>query len=355
MCGSVAASAAILWSTMSAAAEPTASATRDLSKLADGRQFAQAAEAENAGSDADGADLSGQVGTPVGQSPRSFDDLETAASGLNDVLAGARAKLEQLREATEIAAIAAQLRDELEASSEENNRLSKALTEAEVEQRSLELSQEQSKEQIAELTKVLEEARSEAGGLKQQLRQSREKTKLTDAARSAAEERADRAERQLAESREQNQSLVQEISTLKGKLTSVRRERDDGKIRIEGTRKERDDARQELDQIRLRIAGLLRSVLHADEETTESDAGQVIVPATRQLASEEDAVQGTYEILRPSNIRAEPRPDAERVDFGVAGDTVSVVRKVGDDNWFEVITKRGVSGFIFGDLIRPTT
>ena len=150
---------------------------------------------------------------------------------------------------------------------------------------------------------------------------------------------------------------MQEIGTLKGKLTSVRRERDEGKVKIEATRKERDDTRQELDQIRLRIAGLLRSVLHADEETVESDAGdagQVVVPAPRQLASE-PAVEGIYEILRPSNIRAEPRPDAERVDFGIAGDTVSVVRKVGDDNWFEVITKRGVSGFIFGDLIRPTT
>ncbi len=340
---------------MSAAAEPTASETvRESSGEVDGGQLAQAADAETAPSNADGVDLTGQGETPIGKTPRTFNELETAASGLNDVLAGARAKLEQLREATEIAAIAAQLRDELEASSEENNRLSKALTEAEVVRRSLELSQERSKDQIANLTKVLEEAKSEASELKQQLRQNRDKTKLTDAARSAAEERAARAERQLAESRDQNQSLVQEIGALKSKLSSVRRERDDGKVEIEATRKERDDTRQELDRIRLRIAGLLRSVLHADEETVESDAGQVVVPAPRQLASG-PAIEGTYEILRPSNIRAEPRPDAERVDFGVAGDTVSVVRKVGDDNWFEVITKRGVSGFIFGDLIRPTT
>lgn len=295
----------------------------------------------------------------AGETPSrpAFEDLDTAASGLNDALDGARAKLDQLREATEIAAIAAQLREELEASAEENNRLSTALTEAEVVQRSLEASQEVATDQIAALTAGLEESKSQATSLDQQLRESRERTASTEAARVAVEERASRAEQQLNDSQGQNEELSQEIKVLKHKLAKTRSERDNARIEIGATRQERDGAHEELDKIRLRIAGLLRSVLHADE----SVLGQRIqgaAPANIGAAAEKNvSVKDIYKIVQPSNIRAQPRPDAKRVDFAVTGETVSVLRKVqtNENDWFEVRTKRGVTGFIFGELIQPSS
>ncbi|MGI9434642.1 MAG: SH3 domain-containing protein [Geminicoccaceae bacterium] len=287
----------------------------------------------------------------------AFEDLDTAASGLNDALDGARAKLDQLREATEIAAIAAQLREELEASAEENNRLSTALTEAEVVQRSLKTSQEAATGQIAALTRGLEEAKSEATNLDQQLRESRERTASTESARIAVEKRAGRAEQQLNDSQGQNEALSQEIKILKHKLATARKERDDARFEINVTRQERDVAHTELDKIRLRIAGLLRSVLHADDQVIDQKI-QGSVPAANEAAAAKDVdVQDTYKIVQPSNIRAEPRPDAKRVDFAVTGETVSVLRKVQTDenDWFEVRTKRGVIGFIFGELIQPSS
>ncbi|MGI9451233.1 MAG: SH3 domain-containing protein [Geminicoccaceae bacterium] len=306
-------------------------------------------------------------GQDVYRPSMTFDDLDTAASGLNDALDGARSKLDQLREAANIAAIAAALRDELEAAAEENNRLAAALTKAEATQRSLETSLEKSDDQLGSLTKELEEVRSEASDLSEQLRDSRGKTSTIDVARVAAVERAERAENQLSAGREQIQGLSQENKAFKDKLKKARLERDDARIETELTRQERDNAHQELDTIRLRIAGLLRSVLHADEAidaavtprgassmgTSLERAAPAASPQT--TAANHERVEHTYTIVQTSNIRAEPHRDADRVDIGVAGEKVSVLRKTPDDNWFEVETVRGITGYIFGELIEPAS
>lgn len=127
------------------------------------------------------------------------------------------------------------------------------------------------------------------------------------------------------------------------------------------TRQERDSAHQELDTIRLRIAGLLRSVLHPDEAI---DAAASPKPAAQEgaalanpqtTAAEHERAAHAYTIVQTSNIRAEPHRDAERVDIGVAGEVVSVLRKIPEDNWFEVETVRGITGYIFGELIEPAS
>lgn len=285
----------------------------------------------------------------------AFDDLDTAASGLNDALDGARSKLDQLRQAADIAAIAAALREQLETSADENNRLTATLTKAEATQRSLETSLEKSSDQNEGLTKAVEEARSEAGDLNQQLRKSREETGTTDVARAAAVERGDRAESQLTDSRSQNKALTQENKTLKEKLKVARLERDDARAETQVTRQARDTAHQELDTIRLRIAGLLRSVLHSDMPVdAATQKGAALLPP-QTSAEETKNANSIFKVIQTSNIRAEPNRDAARVDIGVVGENVSVLRKVPDDNWFEVETVRGVSGYIFGELIEPAS
>jgi len=289
------------------------------------------------------------------QSNRTFDDLDTAASGLNDALDGARSKLDQLREAANIAAIAAALRDELEAAAEENNRLASALTKAEVTQRSLETSLEKSGNQAENLNKELKESRSEANDLAQRLRNSRSEAKSIDVARGTAIERAERAENQLAASQDQNQAFSEENKALKDKLKVARLERDDARVEIELTRQERDDAHQELDTIRLRIAGLLRSVLHADEAFDAAASPERAALASPGTAAEAESAGRAYKVIQTSNIRAEPHRDAKRVDIGITGENVSVLRKVPNDNWFEVKTVRGTTGYIFGELIEPAS
>jgi uncharacterized protein YgiM (DUF1202 family) len=61
----------------------------------------------------------------------------------------------------------------------------------------------------------------------------------------------------------------------------------------------------------------------------------------------------TYQAIRASNVRAEPDPDSERVGFAKRGDSITVLSKVANRNWFEIETTDGVRGFIFGDLIKP--
>jgi chromosome segregation ATPase len=340
------ASVALSWATIAVSGEVTdVQRTDQRPSVEDRLELAQAAEPEKRAPVAIGS-------AKADHDTRTFDELDTAASGLNDALAGAQAKLERLREATEMAALAAKLREELQASAEENNRLSMALTKAEAAQRSLVAGQESAEDEVAALKSALERNKHEADKLKQQLRESREKTTITDVARSAAEERADQAERQLAESRQQNDTLGQQIDMMKTQLVTVRREYDEAKLEIKSTRDERDEAHAELDDIRLRIAGLLRSVLHADESVEVDTTPQ---PTAEAEPTGQDADEQPYEIVRTSNVRSEPRPDSERVDIAIPGETVSVLRKIDADNWFEIETKRGVRGFIFGELIRPAT
>ena len=306
----------------------------------------------------------GEVSKAFDQPRPTIGDLNTAASGLNDVLTRARSKLDDLRKAADMAAIAATLREELEAGADENNRLAAALTEAEAAQRSLEASLEKSGIRIGGLSKALGSARSEANDLDLQLRRSREETAATDADRVAAVDRADRAESQLKDSRGQNQALSRENKALKDKLKATRLERDSATTETDTIREERNAAQQELDAVRRRIAGLLRSVLHADVSAdtaaeqkggAESSQAGAILTSTAAAATNEgdESSDRIYKIVQTSNIRSAPHRDAARVDIGAAGEQVSVLREAADGKWFEVKTKRGATGFIFGELIEP--
>ena len=80
----------------------------------------------------------------IGGTP-SFEELDSAASDLNEALSGARAKLDELRQATELAAMAAELRDELESSIQENNRLAASLAEVQSDRSDLESAEHRSR------------------------------------------------------------------------------------------------------------------------------------------------------------------------------------------------------------------
>ena len=86
--------------------------------------------------DGDSLDDGSKTLSATNETP-SFEELDSAASDLNEALSGARAKLDELRQATELAAMAAELREELETSIQENNRLAASLAEAQSERLSL--------------------------------------------------------------------------------------------------------------------------------------------------------------------------------------------------------------------------
>ena len=281
----------------------------------------------------------------------SFEELDSAASDLNEALSGARAKLDELRQATELAAMAAELREELEASIQENNRLAASLAEVQSERSDLEMRNNEAQRQISALTETVESSRLEISQQADQLQRRQDRIEEVTAARGEAEEQVRQLESEIADTVKEVDDLRDEIDDLSGQLETTRTELVDANVKAEEALDARNDADRELSTVRKQIAGMLRSVLLGGEPV---DVSQLEADENAEFSEDNNFGLGVqYEAIQASNVRAEPDPESARVGFAKQGDSVTVLKKVADRNWFEVETIDGVRGFIFGDLIRP--
>lgn len=280
----------------------------------------------------------------------SFEELDSAASDLNEALSGARAKLDELRQATELAAMAAELRDELEASIQENNRLAASLAEVQSERSELETRNNEARRQIGELTEEVEGSKLEIAEQSEELQRRQDQIEQVTSARDQAEEQIRQLEVALDTSGDEVDQLRSEIAGLTGDLETTRTELGLSNDKAEEAREARDLADRELSKVKKQIAGMLRSVLLGGEPIDVSKLEE------EAEANGETAALGLgvrYEAIRPSNVRAAPDPGAQRVGFAKRGDSITVLSKVDGRNWFEIETIDGVRGYIFGELIKP--
>ncbi len=297
--------------------------------------------------------VSSEVLQEAGKTP-SFEELDSAASDLNEALSGARAKLDELRQATELAAMAAELREELETSIQENNRLAASLAEIQSDRIDLEAQNSEAQRQIGELTETVERSQLEIAEQAEQLEQRQGRIEQEVAARGNAEEQVRELEASLSSSDSEVAQLRNEIAELTGQLEATRTELDGANFKANEEREARNDADRELSKVRKQIAGMLRSVLLGGEPIDVSKLEAEDAAASNGAESIESLDLGVrYLAVRASNVRAEPDPGSERVGFAKRGDSVVVLNKVAGRNWFEVETADGIRGFIFGELIEP--
>lgn len=306
-------------------------------------------KAENDEAAAKHGETATEVLTKTGQTP-SFEELDSAASDLNEALSGARAKLDELRQATELAAMAAELREELENSLQENNRLAASLAEVQSERSDLQAQSNEAQRKISELTETVERSETEIEQQSDQLQLRQERIEEVDAARGMAEEQARVLEAELADAGTELGKLRDEIAELSGQLESTRTELGEANDRADAALEARDSADSELSKVRKQIAGMLRSVLLGGEPI---DVSKFEENGTEINGQAGVGLGVRYEAIRASNVRAAPDPDAERVGFAKRGDPVTVFNKVAGKNWFEIETIDGIRGYIFGDLIEP--
>lgn len=310
-----------------------------------------AAETEKLGAETNAPNSGVQAKVP-GSTP-SFEELDSAASDLNAALSGARAKLDELRQATELAAMAAELREELESSIQENNRLAASLAEVQSERSRLQSQNAAAQREIYELKQTVDSSEIEIEAQRQRLEQRQARIDEIDQARTQAEEQIVDLEGGLEKAGNEISQLSDEISELTGLLESTRTDLADANDRAETARNARDEADRELAKVRKQIAGMLRSVLLGGEPIDVSALEEADAAAAPGEGTSSLGLAVRYEAIRASNVRSAPSPDAERVGFAKRGDLVTVIGKVSDRNWYEVETIDGVRGFIFGELIRP--
>ncbi len=280
----------------------------------------------------------------------SFDELDSAASDLNEALSGARAKLDELRQATELAAMAAELREELEQSIQENNRLAASLADVQSERSELETRQNTAEQELLELRKSVDSSKIEIERQQQRLEQRETRIAEIETAQTDADDQIHGLEGDLSKANREISELGSKIAELTGELETTRAELDEVNGEAQQARTARDGANRELAKVRMQIAGMLRSVLLGGEPIDVSDLEDA------DSVDDLNASLGLgarYETIRSSNVRAAPSPDSERVGFAEPGDVITVIGKVDGRNWFEIETADGLRGFIFGDLIRP--
>ena len=272
-----------------------------------------------------------------GRTP-SFDDLDSAASDLNEALSGARAKLDELRQATELAAMAAELREELEASIQENNRLAASLADVQSERSDLELQKNEAEREIVKLTAEVETARLEIVEQTAELEQQEGKIAEEVEARGNAEGEIRELKSQLADSGVEVDQLRINIAELAGELETTRTELDEALGDADEAREAHDSADRELSKVRMQIAGMLRSVLLGGEPI---DVGELEEEGA-ELSEENNFGLGLqYEAVRASNVRAAPDPgfrtrrlcQARRRGDGVEEGGRSKLVRSRDDRW----------------------
>lgn len=265
----------------------------------------------------------------------SFEELDSAASDLNEALSGARAKLDELRQATELAAMAAELREELEDSIQENNRLAASLAELQSERSDLEAQNSEAQRKITELADAVERSNLEIAEQGEQLQRRQERIDEVDVARASAEEQVRQLETDLANTGDEVDQLRAEIAELTGQLEATRTELDEANGKAEESLDARSTADRELSKMRKQIAGMLRSVLLGGEPIDISQLDE----EDPSLSEDNNFGLGVpYQAIRASNVRAAPDPDSERVGFAKRGDAITVLNKVADRNWFEIET-----------------
>lgn len=289
---------------------------------------------------------------PKGPAPgpaSSFDELNSAATDLNDALAGARAKLTELQAATELTAMAADLRDQLEASRQENNRLAASLAEAQSERSALLARRQEAEDRISRLSVGADDSQIEIANLRQELEVSRGEIDVANAARANAEAQVEAMEEELELADGEVARLQNQIGELEEALSSTRDKLQTANAAAGNAQSERDSANNELNRIRTQIAAMLRSALLGVTLASDEEA-----PLPEDVADLNlDVLEGEYEAVRASNIRLMPTADSERIGWAKRGETVLVTGKVVGRNWYRVETVEGIEGFIFGDLIRP--
>ncbi len=223
---------------------------------------------------------------------------ETPFAELNAALEAARLKLEELSAATEIVALAAGLRDELEQMKKENRRLSGELEQAEAE---LAAKAEALAELAAKddaLVQAAERAAADVARLREQLGARQQGMKAAEAGREAAEARLQEAEAALESSKQDARGLRTELAATQQELASTTAD-------LSKAERERSEAQAMAEALRGKTGSLQQQLVDARGEVERLDAENAGMEA--QIAQLHDSADAAAEAARQNLIAVEDK------------------------------------------------
>ena len=256
------------------------------------------------------------------------DDRETHPAApfaeLNQALAAARDRLQQLSDESDLSATMAELRDAIQAARDDNVRLTKALSAAQSSNAELRRTNASADVRITELTATAEEAASEAQRIDEELvamrwqtAQLRTSLNQAEAARQAADDETEQARAELAALKAATQRSATEIARLQNELAASRQDIaavTDAKSQIEARLAEAQQALAQLQDTGGAVAQAQNERDFARDEAT------ALRRETELLSAEIALVKAEVDNVRATNADLEQQVSALRSAASAATD-----------------------------------
>ncbi|HSA81444.1 MAG TPA: OmpA family protein [Geminicoccaceae bacterium] len=240
-------------------------------------------------------------GTPEAPGTTAAGDEAAPFAQLNDALAAARARLEELSRAAEVAVNAGQAREELQAVRQENQRLTAELAAMRASRDELLGASQTAETRIAELTKAVEAAAGEAKRIDEELVALRWQNAQLNTSLARAQAAREKIE---LEARQAQTALTSKMETLTAsaeqsatEIERLRQELADGQQLLESATRSRQAAEAQLDDLRT-------AAQSADEKSTRLDEQLSAMRAqVTQAQDQRDQAQQRVEELQSETAR----------------------------------------------------
>ena len=228
---------------------------------------------------------------PVSSEEATEDDVPFFE--LNEALTTARSKLAELTKAAEIAKVAGELRDELEAIKSENRQLKSVLSQLQTQNSELLTGKQSAEQLIEELEAGAETASVEVTRLDDQLESMRwQNSQLTNSlaeAEQTAREKTEELEKVRSDFDARTESLTAAVDESSAEITRLQRELDESKQLILASEQQQDSNLAELTALRLEAQEAVE-----DQARLGSDLDGTITELA-DTRNELKAVQGALE------------------------------------------------------------
>jgi len=239
--------------------------------------------------------------TPEAAGPTAAGDEQAPFAELNEALAAARARLEELSRAAEVAVNAGQARQELQAVRQENQRLTTELAAVRASRDELQGASQAAETRIAELTKAVEGAAGEVKRIEEELVALRWQNAQLNTSLARAQAAREKIE---LEAQQTQQALSTKLETLTAsaeqsatEIARLRQELAEGQQRLEIATSSRQAAEAQL-------ADLRTAAQSAEDKSTRLDEQLSALRAqVTQAQNQRDQAQQRVEELQSETAR----------------------------------------------------
>jgi outer membrane protein OmpA-like peptidoglycan-associated protein len=257
-----------------------------------------------------------QTGTPEAAGPTAAGEERAPFAELNEALAAARARLEELSRAAAVAVNAGQARQELQAVKQDNQRLTTELAALRASRDELQNASQAAETRIAELTKAVEDAAGEVKRIEEELVAMR----WQNAQLNTSLARAQTAREKIELEAQQTQAvLTTKVETLSAaaeqsatEIARLRQELADGQQRLEIATSSRQEAEARLAEMQGTAQSAEDKNLRLDEQLTALRA-QVTQAQNQRDQAQQRIAELQSETARLHSALSSTQTEAERI------------------------------------------